>query len=73
MRWHGFRHPQALKVAQLLGGPKGHALQAAAREAFTDAMSRAAFIGIGVGVALAAAVVALVLLPALAPGHAAGS
>ena len=61
----------ALKVAQLLGGPQGHALRAAARQAFTDAMSRAAFIG--AGVALAAAVVALVLLPARAPGHAAGS
>ena len=58
----------ALKVAQLLGGPQGHALQTAARQAFTDAMSRAAFIG--VGVTLAAALVALVMLPARAPGHA---
>jgi hypothetical protein len=54
----------ALKAAQLLGGPPGNALQAAARQAFTDAMSRAALIG--AGVALIAALVALILLPARA-------
>lgn len=57
----------ALKVAQLLEDPQGHALQVAARLAFTDAMSRAALIG--AGVALAAALVALVLLPARRPGR----
>jgi EmrB/QacA subfamily drug resistance transporter len=54
----------ALKVAQVLGGPQGHALQAAARQAFTEAMSRAALTG--AGVALAAALIALILLPARA-------
>jgi len=53
-----------LKAAQLLAGPHGDALQAAARQAFTEAMSRAALTG--AGVALAAALVALILLPARA-------
>ena len=52
------------KVAQRLSGPRGGALETAARLAFTDAMNRAALVG--AAVALAAALVALLLLPARA-------
>jgi EmrB/QacA subfamily drug resistance transporter len=52
----------ALRAAQQLGGPHGHALQAAARQAFTGAMSRASLVG--AAVALTAALAALILLPA---------
>jgi EmrB/QacA subfamily drug resistance transporter len=55
----------ALKIAHLLGGPDGRTLQAAARQAFADAVTRAAVAG--VAIALAAALIALVLLPARAP------
>jgi predicted MFS family arabinose efflux permease len=52
----------ALRAAQQLGGPDGQALQDAARQAFTGAMSRASLAG--AAVALAAALAALILLPA---------
>jgi MFS family permease len=52
----------ALKTAQQLGGPDGLALQAAARQAFTGAMSRASLTG--AAVAFTAALAALILLPA---------
>lgn len=54
----------ALTIAQLAGGPRGQALRTAARQAFTDAMSRASLAG--VLVAVTAAVVAFTLLPARA-------
>jgi EmrB/QacA subfamily drug resistance transporter len=54
----------ALQVAGHLTGPRGDALRAASRLAFTDAVNRAALVA--AAVALVAAAVALLLLPARA-------